>query len=108
MRPGVSICNYADEPQLTTREISNIIAEALNKKIRLTIPKTLGVLMGIPFDIMIKLTGKNLPISTARIKKLITPTHHSAQKIFSEGFKPKYSTEDGLRKMVEWYKLQKS
>lgn len=106
--PGCSLYNYADEPQLTTREISNIIAEALSKKVRLTVPKTLGVMMGVPFDIMIKLTGKNLPISTARIKKLSTPTHHSAQKIFSEGFIPKYSSEAGLRKMVEWYKLQKN
>jgi len=108
MKPGVFIYNYADEPQLTTREIGNTIAEALSKKVRLTVPKTLGVMMGVPFDIMIKLTGKNLPISSARIKKLSTPTHHSAQKLFSEGFKPKYSSEEGLKKMVEWYKLQKS
>lgn len=104
MKPGVSIFNYADEPQLTTREISNIIADKLNKKIRLTIPKMLGVMMGAPFDLIIKLTGKNLPISSARIRKLATQTHHSAKKIFSQGFKPTYSTIDGLRKMVEWYK----
>jgi nucleoside-diphosphate-sugar epimerase len=107
MKPGVSIYNYADEPQLTTRDISNVIAESLNKKIRLSVPKTLGVMMGLPFDIIIKLTGKNLPISSARIKKLGTPTHHSAKKVFSEGFKPEYSTIDGLKKMVDWYKGEK-
>ncbi len=108
MTPGVSIYNYSDEPQLTTREISTVIAERLNKKIRLTIPKTLGVMMGAPFDIAIKLTGKNLPISTSRIKKLGTSTHHSAQKIFSTGFKPEYTTIQGLAKMVEWYKTEKN
>ncbi|HET6543472.1 MAG TPA: NAD-dependent epimerase/dehydratase family protein, partial [Chryseolinea sp.] len=46
MKLGVSIYNYADEPQLTTRDISNVIAETLNKKIRLSVPKTLGVMMG--------------------------------------------------------------
>jgi nucleoside-diphosphate-sugar epimerase len=107
LKPGISIYNYADEPQLTTREISNIIAESLNKKIRLSVPKTLGVMMGLPFDIIIKLTGKNLPISSARIKKLGTPTHHSAKKVFSEGFQPQYSSIDGLRKMVDWYKGEK-
>ena len=106
-KPGVSIFNYADEPQLTTREISTVIAEALNKKVRFTMPKTLGVMMGIPFDILIKLTGKNLPISSARIKKLGTSTHHSARKIFSAGFIPEYSTVDGLKKMVNWYKAEK-
>ena len=63
-------------------------------------------MMGIPFDLMIKLTGKNFPISSSRIKKLGTETHHSAKKIFSEGYKPSISTLDGLRKMVEWYKQE--
>ena len=107
MKPGVAIYNYADEPQLTTRQISTVIAESLNKKIRLSVPKTLGVMMGLPFDIIIKLTGKNLPISTARIKKLGTATHHSAKKVFSEGFQPRYSTTEGLQKMVDWYKGEK-
>ena len=107
MKPGVTIYNYADEPQLTTRQISDVIAEALNKKIRLSVPKTLGVMMGLPFDIIIKLTGKNLPISSARIKKLGTATHHSAGKVFSEGFQPRYSTTEGLKKMVDWYKGEK-
>jgi len=107
MKPGVSIYNYADEPQLTTRDISNVIAETLNKKIRLSVPKTLGVMMGLPFDIIIKLTGKNLPISSARIKKLGTATHHSAKKVFSDGFQPRYSTVEGLKKMVDWYKGEK-
>lgn len=106
-RPGVSIYNYADEPQLNTRTTGTIIAAALGKKIRLVLPRALGIMFGIPFDILIKISGRNLPISTARIKKLSTSTHHSAQKIFSEGFKPKYSTQDGLKKMVEWYKSVK-
>jgi len=105
---GLSVYNYADEPQLTTREIGDVIAKELNKKIRLTVPKALGVMMGVPFDIAIKLTGKNLPISTARIKKLGTSTHHSAKKIFSAGFQPRFSSVEGLRKMVDWYKLQRT
>lgn len=104
IKPGVSIYNYSDEPQLTAREISNLIAKALNKKIRITVPPFLGILLGLPFDLAIKLTGRNLPISTARIKKLGTQTYHSARKIFSEGFIPKYTTRDGIKKMVAWYK----
>jgi nucleoside-diphosphate-sugar epimerase len=104
MQSGLSVYNYADEPQLTTRQISEVIAQALDKKILLTMPKPLGIMMGLPFDLLIKITGKNLPVSTARIKKLATQTHHSAAKIFGEGFKPAYTTIDGLCKMVDWYK----
>jgi nucleoside-diphosphate-sugar epimerase len=106
MKPGVAVYNYADEPQLTTRQIANEIAEALGTKIRITIPKPIGILFGFPFDLIIKLTGKNLPISTSRIKKLGTQTYHSARKLFDLGFKPKYSTVFGLRKMVEWYRKE--
>jgi len=104
MKPGVSIYNYADEPQLTSREIADAIADALHKKIRITVPRSLGIMMGLPFDLVIKLTGKNLPISSARIRKLGTQTYHSAKKLFSEGFTPTFTTRDGLRKMVDWYK----
>jgi GlcNAc-P-P-Und epimerase len=107
MKPGVSVFNYADEPQLTTRQIANVIAEALGTKIRITIPKPIGILLGLPFDLIIKLTGKNLPVSSARIKKLGTQTYHSAKKLFEAGFTPRYSTIYGLKKMVEWYRKEK-
>jgi nucleoside-diphosphate-sugar epimerase len=103
MVPGFHLYNYADEPQLTSKRIGDIIAQTLNKKIKLSIPLSLAMLLGLPFDAIIKLTGKNLPISSARIKKLNTETHHSARKIFQEGFTPQYSTIDGLKKMVAWY-----
>ena len=104
MKPGVLVYNYADEPQLTARQIGDTIAGALHKKVKLTVPRFVGILVGLPFDLVIKVTGKNLPISTARIKKLGTQTYHSAKKLFDEGYTPKYTTHDGLRKMVEWYK----
>ena len=103
LKPGVTIYNYADEPHLTSREIAETISDTLGKKIRLTLPKSLGIMMGLPFDLVIKATGKNLPISSARVKKLATETYHSASKIFDDGFQPKYTTKEGLRKMVEWY-----
>jgi len=108
MRPGFSVYNYADEPQLTTREIATTIAGYLGKKIRLTLPKSIGIMLGLPFDALINITGKNLPISSARIKKLGTSTHHSAKKVFSQGFMPKFSVKDGLKIMVDWYQSQRN
>lgn len=107
MKTGVAIYNYADEPQLSVREISTTIAGELGKKIRWTIPMQIGILLGYPFDALIKITGKNIPISTARIKKLGTQTYHVAEKIRSEGFVAQISTQEGLRRMVAWYRRQK-
>jgi nucleoside-diphosphate-sugar epimerase len=108
IKPGVAIYNYADEPQLTSRQISEAVAKALGKKIRITVPRSLGIMLGLPFDLAIKLTGKNLPISSARIRKLGTQTFHGARKIVNEGFKAEWTTIDGLGKMVEWFQKRKT
>jgi GlcNAc-P-P-Und epimerase len=104
LNSGVEIYNYADEPHLNTRQIAETIATRLGKKIFITLPKFIGVVLGLPFDLIIFLTGKNLPISSSRIKKLGTQTYHAATKIFNTGFKPKYTTIEGMQKMVDWYK----
>jgi nucleoside-diphosphate-sugar epimerase len=101
---GAHIYNYADYPHFTTGELTRIIFDALGKRpSRLKIPLSAALLIGQPFDLAIRLTGKNLPISTARIKKFCTTTHHKADKILREGFRPRFTIEEGLHKMVKWY-----
>ncbi len=108
MKTGISIYNYADEKQMSTREIGQVIAKALGKKQPITLPYRLMYAMGIPFNILIKITGKDLPISTNRIKKLCTETYHKADKIRAAGFKPNFDNKYGLEKMVEWYLEEKN
>lgn len=102
--PGFSVFNYADEPHLTTRQIADCIAKSLNKKVWLTLPKALALLLSKPFDAFIWLTGKNFPVSSVRIRKLLTDTRHSAPKVIALGFVPANTTLLGLEKMVRWYK----
>ena len=102
MKKGVSIYNYADGQQLTSKEIGDTIADALQKRRPISLPYGLIYSLGLPFDLIIKLTGKNLPISTSRIKKLCTATHHLAEKIKATGYQPIYSNREGLKRMVQW------
>lgn len=104
MKSGVSTYNYADNPQLNSRKIGTIISESLEKNAPITIPYPLAMVMGFPFDIMIKLTGKDFPISTNRIKKFCTETYHKAEKCDAAGFIAKYTNVDGLKRMVDWQK----
>lgn len=101
---GIHIYNYADQPHLRTAEIGLTIAAALGKPKPKSIPMGLLLMMAKPFDLLIKMSGKDLPISSHRVKKYGTQTYHQAQQIFADGFKPKYTTRDGLAKMVAWYK----
>lgn len=98
------IYNYIDKPDLTSRQIVNACYEALGRRPSgLRIPLGLAVALGLPFDAVIKLTGKNLPISTSRIKKLCTPTRFEADKVRQQGFVPPVPLTEGIRRMVEWY-----
>lgn len=103
LEPGVNIYNYSDSPQLTSRQIAETIASALKKKNPITLPYSLVTAMGLPFDLAIKVTGKDLPISTSRIKKFCTETYHKAEKVTTIGFEPKHSNVEGLQNMVAWY-----
>ena len=103
-QPGLHVYNYADEPHLQTAEIGLTIAAELGKPRPRSFPLTLLLLMAKPFDLLIRLTGRDLPISSARVRKYATRTHHQAQQLFAEGFKPRYTSQEGLARMVAWYK----
>lgn len=99
---GVEIFNYADEPHLTSGEIGACIAAALGKRPPISLPYPLVYLLALPFDLLIKLTGRDLPISTKRVQKLCTPTHHQAGKLSKLGFRASHNNNQGLGNMVAW------
>ncbi len=98
------IFNFIDKPDLTSTEISDHVSKCLGKKPAMAVPYALGMLIGLPFDLVIKLTGKNLPISTARVKKMFkTETKFEADKLLSTGYQPKVPLKDGIDRMTKWY-----
>jgi nucleoside-diphosphate-sugar epimerase len=108
LEPGVHVFNYADGPQMSVRAIADTIADALKRRRPATLPYAVACPIGWAFDAAIKVTGRDLPISTARIRKALTETHHTAQKIHTLGFTPRFSSVEGLRRMVEWYTHEKA
>lgn len=107
-RPGAKpfeVFNYIDKPDLTSRQIGETIYAALDRRPPgFAVPMWLAMLGGLPFDIVIALTGKNLPISTARIKKLFsTQTKFEADKVAAAGFKAAIPLAEGIKRMTQWY-----
>ena len=104
MEEGLHLYNYADSPHLTTKEIVHIIAAKAGVKVpKLKIPWSLAITTAGTFDVLGKILGIDFPITSARIRKFNTPTCHKAEKIFSLGFHPRFTIEEGLEKMVKWY-----
>ena len=108
MQFGIEAYNYSDEPHMNATEISNVIAESLRKNNPVTIPYWLAYTLAIPFDLVIAITKKNLPVSTMRVKKYCTQTLNSCEKIKDTGFEPLVDSREGLKRMTEWYKELKS
>ncbi|MBI4855350.1 MAG: NAD(P)-dependent oxidoreductase [Acetobacterium woodii] len=101
---GLEVYNYADEPHMSFKETVGFIYRFLGRsapKISLPAKPILTSLM--PFDLVSKISGTNFPI-TAAIKKMNRLTYHRADKIREAGFQQIYSFEEGLMRMIEWYR----
>jgi len=104
MTSGVSIYNYADSPHMTTQALVTSIARNLGVKVpAIRVPKPLALACAFPFDIVARVTKRDLPLTAKRIAKFTNPTHHEAENIRLAGFAAPYSLEDGIRKTIEWY-----
>jgi nucleoside-diphosphate-sugar epimerase len=103
--PPFDVFNYIDKPDLSSREISETVYEALGRRVpRVAIPMWFARLAVLPFDIVIALTGKNIPVSGARVKKLFsTQTKFEADKVKASGYAAAVPLREGIRRMVEWY-----
>jgi GlcNAc-P-P-Und epimerase len=104
LESGVSVYNYADEPQMTSHNIGKTIASALGKSAPIILPYWLVYGLALPFDLIKKITGKDLAISSNRVQKLTIPTYFKAEKIRTKGFKPSFSNIEGLQNMAKWFK----
>ena len=104
-RGAFEVYNFIDKPDLTSRQITEAVFRSLGKRPpRGALPMWVGLLLAFPFDIVIALTGKNLPISSARLKKLYeVQTKFEADRLASAGFRPKIPLTEGIDRMVRWY-----
>ena len=55
---------------------------------------------GYIFDLAAFVAGRQFPISSIRIKKFCAGTQLAADKLHQTGFKPPYSLEQGLERMI--------
>jgi GlcNAc-P-P-Und epimerase len=106
---GLEIYNYSDNPQMTSFEIAQLLSKYLGKKNIKTLPYFLVYPIALFFDFISWLTRHDYQINSKRLKKFLTSSHFSTSLNEKLGFKARFDNEEGLKKMVEWYKnLEKS
>ncbi|MFV0426577.1 MAG: NAD-dependent epimerase/dehydratase family protein [Beutenbergiaceae bacterium] len=102
------IYNCVDQPDLASREIIAHVYRALGRRVpRGHLPLGPMVLAAKPVDAIAALTGKNLPITSARIAKLgEAETSFAADRIRRTGYQQPVTLAQGLEWMVQWYQTQ--
>lgn len=108
MQPALredEVYNCVDQPDLTSAEILAEVYRGLGRRVpRGHLPLQPAVVAAKPFDVIAKATGKNLPITSDRIRKIAdVETSFAAERIRATGYTQPVSLRDGLAAMVRWY-----
>ncbi len=73
--PGVHIYNYVDKPDLEMNSLVNMVYKVLGKRpSRIRFPYAIGLLVGMAFDVLARVSGRKFPISEIRIRKFCADT----------------------------------
>ena len=100
---GYNVYNYIDKPDFTMNELVAHVGKVMKKQIPAThFPYWLGMMGGYCFDLLAKITGKKLTVSSVRVKKFCATTEFDAKKAHSCGFKAPYTLGEGLARTLEF------
>ena len=79
------------------------VEKVLGKHIPSThFPYWMGMMGGYCFDLLAKITGKKLAISSVRVKKFCAVTQFDSTKAMTSGFVPPYTLQEGLARTIEF------
>jgi nucleoside-diphosphate-sugar epimerase len=97
--------NYCDKPDLSSRELENVLYRLLGKRRLLpSLPLSAGLALALPVEAVGGALGVSVPITRARIRKFaLAHTAFAAQVIRRHGFSPRVPLHQGLERMVQWY-----
>lgn len=104
LRPGAATRIYVDEPAWTTGELVARLYALLGKRgPALRLPLALARPLARVSDVVAAATGRDLPITAARIEKFCTATRFDASAIRRDGFVQPVSMDDAVAATVRWY-----
>lgn len=106
---GMEIFHYVDSPAESTAALVDNIYNVLEKKRpKLRLPLGLASPIALAGDAAAALTGVDLPITSARVRKFCTATNFAAEKIRALGYEQRIPNELALRRTIDWYLATKA
>ena len=97
------VYNYVDTPDLTMNELVSQVRAKLKGKTGVgpRLPYWLGIILGYTADLVAKLTGKNLPVSSIRVKKFASSTEFKSAKSSLENFEAPFPLNYGVERTLQ-------
>lgn len=96
-----AIFNYADKPDLSTRELVALAAPVLGHPGPVRhLPYALALVIGYAFDVVGKVTGRRFAVSAVRVRKFCASSVVDAARAHASGFAPRRGLVDGVRAML--------
>jgi nucleoside-diphosphate-sugar epimerase len=100
---GLEVYNYVDTPDLDMNTlVSEVCLSKRKQPPRLRLPYVVGLTAGGIFDLLAKLTGRKLPISSIRVKKFCASTQVDASKVDKSGFVRPFTLTVGLQRTLAY------
>ena len=96
------VYNYIDTPDLTMNELVSQVRAKLKGKTGVgpRLPYWLGLLLGYTADLIAKISGRNLPVSSIRVRKFASSTEFKSAKSNLNNFVAPFRLSDGVERTL--------
>ena len=96
------VYNYVDTPDLTMNELVSQVRAKLKGKTGVgpRLPYWLGIILGFTADLVAKISGRNLPVSSIRVQKFASSTEFKSSKVSLDDFTPPFTLKEGLQRTL--------
>lgn len=97
------VYNYVDTPDLTMNELVSQVRKKLKGKtgVGVRLPYWLGLILGYTADLIAKLSGRNLPVSSIRVKKFASSTEFKSAKVSLNNFQAPFLLTSGVERTLQ-------
>lgn len=97
------VFNYVDTPDLTMNELVSQVRSNLKGKtgVGLRLPYWIGLILGYTADLISMVSGKNLPISSIRVKKFASSSEFKTAKSSLDNFAAPFKLSEGIQSTLQ-------
>jgi GlcNAc-P-P-Und epimerase len=97
------VYNYVDTPDLTMNELVSQVRAKLKGKdgVGPRLPYWLGIILGYTADLVTKISGKNLAVSSIRVKKFASSTEFKSNKASLNNFQAPFLLSNGIERTLQ-------